>query len=57
MEVEKEKGKLGQKTMQKEEKGNEKKEEEAEDDFLLSFPWVVHDVLCEIKKDRNSHLM
>jgi len=29
------------------------KDGEPHEDFLLSFPWVVHDVLSEIKNERN----
>lgn len=23
-------------------------------DFLISFPWVVHEILCDIKKEKNK---
>lgn len=27
---------------------------QAGDDFLISFPWVVHEILCDIKKEKNK---
>lgn len=36
------------------EETKESEEQEPQVDFLLSFPWVVYDILCEIKNERNT---